>query len=57
MHVAWGIEMIGGGWRVAGAGDFQVDGTSRWERRWVAGDTQRECYANEWMLMEGGGRM
>ena len=28
-----GADTSGGGWRVAGVGDVQVDGAPRWERR------------------------
>ena len=32
-HRSRGAEMSGGGWQVAGAGDTQVNGSSRWEMR------------------------
>ena len=40
-HVEQGEEAIGRGLRVAGVGDFQVDGIPRWERRCVAGAIER----------------
>ena len=39
-HVARGSEMSGGGWLVAGVGNFQVGGNLWQERRW--GDGARE---------------
>ena len=30
-------RLAGGGWRVTGMGEFQVDNAPRRERRWVAG--------------------
>ena len=53
-HAAQGAETSGGGCQVVGVGDIQVDGTSLWERRWVAGATAR-CYDNKRLLMGGGG--
>ena len=40
-----GSETSGGGWRMAGAGNVQVDSAPLWERRWGVGDTER-CYKN-----------
>ena len=37
MHMAWGAETSGRGWRVAGAGDVQVGGALHQERRWRVG--------------------
>ena len=34
-HAVRGAEMIGGGWRVAGAGDVQVDRSLGRDSRWV----------------------
>ena len=39
MQAAWGAETSGVIWPVAGAGNFQVDGALRWERRWGASVT------------------
>ena len=36
-HAAQGAETSGGGWRVAGVGEVQVDDVPRQERRWGAG--------------------
>ena len=36
-YMAWGVDTSGRGWRVAGAGDIQVVGALRRERRWGAG--------------------
>ena len=52
-HAAWGAYMSDGGWLVAGAGNFQVGGSSRQERRWGAVATYREGYDYEQLLMEG----
>ena len=41
-HVAQGAEYIGGGWRVAAVDDAQVDGVLVWERRWGAGERERD---------------
>ena len=36
-----GHRASGGGWRVAGVGDVQVEGVPFWERRWGEGVTKR----------------
>ena len=41
MTILLGAETRCGGWRVAGAGDVQVDGALRWERRWGVGSSDR----------------
>ena len=41
-HAERGAETSGGGWRVAGAGKFQVDDIPLRERRWGAGVISRE---------------
>ena len=46
----------GGGWRVAGVDDVQVDGVSLRERRWGAGATERGDTATNGYWW-GGGRM
>ena len=51
-HAARGAETSGGGWRVAGVGNVQVEGVPRWERRWGAGVTER-CYDEKRILMGG----
>ena len=40
-HAARGAEMSGGGWRVAGVGNVQVDRVPRQERKWGVGLTER----------------
>ena len=40
-HAARGAETSSGGWQVASAGDVQVGGALRWERRWGAGENER----------------
>ena len=42
-HAARGADASGGGWRVAGVGNVQVDGAPHRGRRWVEGATER-CY-------------
>ena len=42
-HVVRGAGTSGGGWRVVGTGDVQVDVVMFRERRWGAGMTER-CY-------------
>ena len=45
-------RLAGGGWRVAGVGDIQVDGVLHQERRWGAGAMER-CYDDKRLLMGG----
>ena len=40
-HAVRGAKMRGGGWRVVGMGDVQVDSALYWERRWGAGARER----------------
>ena len=42
MHVARDAETSSGGWRVESVGKVQVVGVPYWDRRWVAGVTERE---------------
>ena len=41
-HTERGTDTSGGGWRVAGAGDTQVGGASRQDRRSGVGSIERE---------------
>ena len=41
---------------MVGVGNFQVDSTPLWERRWGVGETEG-CGDDERVLMGGGGRM
>ena len=40
-RAALGAETVGGGWRVAVAGNVQVVDDLRWERRWEADANER----------------
>ena len=51
-HTARGAETSGGGLRVAGVSNIQVDGVPLWEMRWGTVAMER-CYDNEWLLMGG----
>ena len=46
--------MTGRGWGLAGAGDIQLGGSLRWERRWVSVARQRYRYDDERLLMGKG---
>ena len=48
--------MCSSSWKVAGVGNFQVDGAPLLERRWGVGETER-CVDDERVLMGAGGRM
>ena len=53
MHEARGAETSGRGWKMAGAGDVQLGVDSILERRWRAGDTQKEEYEDERIIIRG----
>ena len=56
MRAARAAETSSGGWRVESVGKVQVGDVPYWDRRWVAGATDREMIRRRMLLMGVCGR-